>query len=287
LRSGGIEVVRDWPDDLPAVYGDGDQLHQVLINLLINAQQAMDGQNAPRRITIHLAHDESRDELVIVVADTGPGLPEAIRSRIFEPYFTTKPMGVGTGIGLAVSRGMVEAHGGTLTSLPNDRGKTGARFEIRLPRGGAEPAATTESGAASSALSLPAKRALVIDDEPGIAAMLAELLARDGFACDIAASGEEARRLLESTDVQTRYGAILCDLHMPREDGPTLFRWLQQHRPEAAQRVIFVTGDTLGPNAGRFLAESGRPVVEKPFAPSEIRRIVGAIASGPLGHAGA
>jgi CheY-like chemotaxis protein len=77
-----------------------------------------------------------------------------------------------------------------------------------------------------------------------------------------------------------RYDAVLCDLRMAEEDGPTFFRWLKQARPDLAQRIAFVTGDTLGPAAGRFLAECGRPVVEKPFVPSEIRKLVVALTTG-------
>ncbi len=105
LNSGGVEVERSIPSNLPPVWGDGDQLHQVLANLLTNAQQAMSSQSQPRRIRISARR--SGDEIEVVVADTGPGIPAELRRRIFDPFFTTKPVGSGTGVGLSISRGII------------------------------------------------------------------------------------------------------------------------------------------------------------------------------------
>jgi len=110
LRSDGIEVAREIPADLPAVLGDPDQLHQILANLITNARQALEDNPGPRRLRI--AARVAGGAVEVSVADNGPGVPAEIRARIFDPFFTTKPAGVGTGIGLAVSRGIAEAHGG-------------------------------------------------------------------------------------------------------------------------------------------------------------------------------
>jgi two-component system NtrC family sensor kinase len=279
LRTGGIETALEIPPSLPTLVADGDQLHQVLVNLIINAQQALHDTPMPRRITIVAQFDRTAREIVMTVSDNGPGIPEAIRTRIFDPFFTTKPTGIGTGVGLAVSRGIVEAHGGKLQLLPTQRG---AAFEIRLPLGEGATMPPADSGAPTeSARPIARRRALVVDDEAGIAAILSEILMRDGFACDVAGSGREARALIErpASDAP-RYDAVLCDLRMAEEDGPTFFRWLKQARPDLAQRIAFVTGDTLGPAAGRFLSECGRPVVEKPFVPSEIRKLVATLVDG-------
>ena len=280
LRTGGIETTLDIPASLPPLVGDGDQLHQVLVNLLINGQQALHDRPMPRRIVIAARFDPATIELVTTVSDNGPGIPEAIRTRIFDPFFTTKPTGIGTGVGLAVSRGIVESHGGKLSLLSSQAG--GATFEIRLPlgEGAAMPAAGNAAPPQQPAAPVR-RRALVVDDEAGIASILSEILLRDGFTCDIAGNGREARALIERTGPDAaRYDAVLCDLRMAEEDGPTFFRWLKQARPDLVERIAFVTGDTLGPAAGRFIAECGRPVVEKPFVPSEIRKLVAALADG-------
>jgi two-component system NtrC family sensor kinase len=115
VRTSGIEVTLDLADDMPPILADAGQLHQVLLNLIINAQHALQDQPQPRRLRVTSCHDSAADMIRITVADNGPGIPAELRARIFEPYFTTKPTGIGTGVGLAVSLGIVEAHGGTLT----------------------------------------------------------------------------------------------------------------------------------------------------------------------------
>src|SRR5690606_15612869 len=114
LRTAGIEVVRRVGTGLPDVWADPDQVHQVIMNLVVNARQALEAQDGARRIEIDARFDQAAGEVVVRIADTGNGIPEAIRSRIFDPFFTTKPQGEGTGIGLAVSRGLIEANDGSL-----------------------------------------------------------------------------------------------------------------------------------------------------------------------------
>jgi CheY-like chemotaxis protein len=263
LRGSGVAVERDIPDDLPLVPCDHDQFNQVLSNLLVNARQVLEGRAQPRLVRVSAAVE---GEFVrVAVADNGPGVPEGLRGQIFDPFFTTKPAGIGMGIGLAVSRGIVEVHGGTLTLEAGLDG--GACFVIRLPRRGEAVEAVEEVVLAPQAGRQPA---LVLDDEPEIAALLADMLARLGFDCDVADSGEEAVRLLAEQD----YALILCDLRMPGLDGPAVYEWLGQHRPHLCRRVGFVTGDTLGSATEGFVAKSGRPVLEKPFVPAALRQLV-------------
>jgi CheY-like chemotaxis protein len=121
----------------------------------------------------------------------------------------------------------------------------------------------------------PTRRALVVDDEPDIAGMLAEILSPIGYRCDLAATGSDAQHLLSYHD----YDAILCDLRMPEMDGQALYGWLEENRPHLCQRTAFVTGDTLSQGVGNFLAHSGRLVLEKPFVAEEVRLLVAALAA--------
>ena len=123
-----------------------------------------------------------------------------------------------------------------------------------------------------------ALKILVVDDEAELAGLLARMLAALGFRCDLASTGREAQRLLSERD----YDAILCDLRMPDMDGQALYGWLEENRAHLCRRTAFVTGDALSRAAGGFLARSGRPVLDKPFVPEEVRRLVVVLAAdGP------
>jgi CheY-like chemotaxis protein len=263
LRTADIEVVRELAPDLPPVWADGDQLHQVFANLFVNAQQALQNAAGPRRLIITTGYDAA--SIWVEVADNGPGIPADIAKRIFDPFFTTKPQGVGTGVGLSVCHGILAAHDGeiTLKSLPGE----GAVFLLRLPRSEHKGEAVA---AADTTLPRRRGRILVVDDEPDIGQLLAEILERDGHRVERALSGRDALARLGNGPVDL----IISDLRMPDMDGPSLYRHLARERPELAARMVFVTGDTLGADLTGFLSEIGARVLEKPLDPEEISRKV-------------
>ncbi len=271
LRMAGIDIVQHLDPGLPPLDCDGDQLSQVLLNLLVNAQHALEGSDGPRVLTIATSADAHRRVVTISIADNGPGVPAEIRHRIFEPYFTSKPQGVGTGIGLAFSLGIVEAHGGTLR-LEDEPGG-GARFVIELPAAvgvaAAEPVRTRHPHPPAAAC------ALVIDDDAEVGDALAELLEQQGYHVKMARSGRQAQALLR----RHSYDAVLSDVRMPDLDGRGLFAWLERERPECLPRLGFVTGDTLGSTASHFLAHAGRPVLEKPFDADSLRGFLSLLGS--------
>jgi PAS domain S-box-containing protein len=270
VRTSSIDVALDLAPDVPLINADADQLHQVLLNLIINAQQSLQEQPPPRRLAVTSRYDAAARALRITVADNGPGIPVQLRARVFEPYFTTKPTGVGTGVGLAVSLGIVEAHGGTLTVACPAGG--GAAFTIVLPVGAVDAA---DAGAAPVPEASAGRRTiLVVDDEAEIRDALAEILAGARDRVVTAGSGREA---LERLAVE-RYDAILTDVRMPDLDGRALYTEIERRWPQQAARVAFVTGDTLASALREFVCASGRPVLEKPFLPSEVRRVVAELA---------
>ena len=189
-----------------------------------------------------------------------------MRSRIFEPYFTTKPLGKGTGVGLAVCLGIVEAHGGTLTVSGGEG--LGTIFTIVLPAGNLDESDTEENQPPK--VKVGQRSALVVDDEVGVRETLAEILRSSGHRVVVSGSGREA---LERMD-EERFDVILTDIRMPDLDGRALYREIERRWPERAARVVFVSGDTLTSTLRVFAEESGRPVIEKPFLPSEVRRVV-------------
>ncbi|MGZ9112293.1 MAG: response regulator, partial [Rhodoplanes sp.] len=270
LRSAGVQVICDIAPDLPETMADPDQLNQVFSNLFLNAQQAMaENDAADARILRILAHyDAAAHSLKIDVIDTGPGIAADVMPRVFEPFFTTKPAGVGTGIGLAVTRGIIQSHGGSISVRSPWRGG-GAAFCISLPVQPVEQrsGSVAETGEAKAA---SARRILIVDDESDIARMLAEILTADGHIVAVAESGEQALQTLATAP----FDLVISDLIMPGMDGPRLYKHLQERRPELADRVLFMTGDTLSMRARDFVTDTARPMLEKPFTPEEARRTV-------------
>lgn len=267
LRVDNIEVDQHLAPDLPPLWADPNQLHQVVVNLLTNAHQALRESPAPRRLTLTTHHDAARRLVSLEVADTGPGVPPELRERIFEPFFTTKPPGVGTGLGLPFCRGIIEGHGGSISVLGD--ADHGAVFRIELPVDTAVPA-VAPAPIPKAQTPVNGRAILVIDDEPGITGVLAYLLRRDGHTVETAANGRLALDKLQ----QRTYDLILCDLRMPALDGPGFYRELEHSYPHLLQRVIFLTGDTLSPEARAFLEKVGVPRLSKPFRAAEVRQLI-------------
>lgn len=273
LKANGVTVIRHKAAAMPELYIDPDQLHQVFTNLFVNAYQAMAEVDRPRELVVRTRLDMAHSRVLIDVIDSGSGIPESIRARIFDPYFTTKAAGTGTGIGLAVSLGIVESHGGAITVECAPAG--GTHFTVMLPigeHGHGEPVA-----ASSDNVEVPtnAPRVLVVDDEIEIREMLADVLRGAGCSVDLAEDGEAAFDRIK----QTQYDVIFTDLRMPRLDGAGLYRRIESSDPELARRVVFVSGDSLSGALPNFIHASGRPVLEKPFTPAQVLSALARVAT--------
>jgi len=234
------------------------QLTQVLVNLLLNACDAMeDVPQKNHRVTI-VAHDGD-GEVLIDVVDTGPGIPLEIRDHVFDPFFTTKPIGRGTGLGLAICRGIMESFNGSLQLLDSP---AGAAFRLRLGIGERVVAAAPQ---VKRAASNEVMNILVVDDEVLIAKIIARLL--KGHRVTLVHDLESALELCLRED----YDRILCDLMFPGGSSEPFFDALVKERPELAQRVIFMTGGAFTPSGQSFLERSGRPRLTKPFTIGDLR----------------
>jgi PAS domain S-box-containing protein len=270
LRTAGITAIAECDPSVPAILGDSDQLHQVLVNLIINAQQALETSEVlDKRLVIRTFVTES-GHVAIDVIDNGPGIAPDVAGRVFEPFFTTKPQGTGTGVGLSFSHGICEAHGGTLKLLPSEHG---AAFRIELPAAAPVTVELVEPEAEEPPLLDARRKALVVDDEADIADTIRELLEREGFEVTVASDGSSALRALDHGE----FDVVLSDLRMPGVSGPEMYERLAEIRPQLLSRIAFVTGDTLGTTMDDFLKESGRPVLEKPFTRAGVRCLVAAL----------
>lgn len=264
-----LKIKCDLDGDLPDVMTDGDQIIQVIINLVINAEQAITEAGKGDLITVSTRLDASDESIVIGVQDNGPGIPENIRARIFEPYFTTKEVGEGTGIGLAFCHRIVHSHGGQL--LLDNTHREGSKFVVKLPLlSGGE---TAPSAPETPSRSIGKNSVLVVDDEVEVAEIIADILEKEGFDIKIAHSGADAITCLH----EARYDLILSDLNMPDVDGRELYETIKRDFPNMLNATAFISGDTVGAASQRFRRESQRPLLEKPVSPAELRQLVYAI----------
>jgi signal transduction histidine kinase/CheY-like chemotaxis protein len=245
------------------VEAEEDALHQLFLNLLVNAQHALRGSPKPRRIAVSVT--VAAGSVEVAVADNGPGVPAAIRGRIFEPYFTTKQQGEGTGIGLSVCHAIVAAHGGMIAV--DDAPGGGARFTVRLPQAARDAAAPARTAAAAPHVT---GRVLVVDDEHDITDVLSEILARQGLEVAVARDGMEALLRLEERPCDL----VVTDLRMPGMDGAGLLARIAELPAVARPAVIVLTGDVLSWSRARPAFDPPPVVIEKPFDPTALAQAV-------------
>ena len=249
---------------LPQVFADPHQVKQVLLNLIINAEQAMLTANGRGTLVARTWYDDANEMVVLEINDDGPGVPDEVQTKIFDPFFTTKAVGKGTGLGLTVAYAIVQEHGGQIRVASTEGG---ASFFVSFPatagarRSSPGPAVAPVHTAAGSAV-------LVVEDEPALAAAVADALSDAGYRVERAADGEEALERVSNAV----FDLVICDLKMPRRDGASFYRVLSELKPALARRVIFVTGDVAGTDAERFLTETGCRWLPKPFRLNDLLR---------------
>ncbi|MBI4248843.1 MAG: response regulator, partial [Elusimicrobia bacterium] len=260
FRTKNIKIHPTLGPDLPDTMADDHQLQQVLLNLFINAYQAIKKHREHGNLYVRTSHRSGFIRLEI--EDDGPGIPAENLNRIFEPFFTTKDIGQGTGLGLSICYGIIREHGGKIwAESPPGRG---ALFVVELPIvQEAEPEPEPE---AAPELNLPTGlKVLVVDDEQVVQTVLRRVLSQMNARIEDALDGHAAVDKLERND----YDAIICDVNMPGIDGRKLYQWVQENKPHLLSRWIFITG-SVTEQTQQFLIDTGRPIIKKPF---DIRRI--------------
>jgi signal transduction histidine kinase len=268
-RLNNINILEALASGLPQIFADPHQIQQVLLNLIINAEQAMIGAHGRGTLIIRTWHDLQKDVVIFEVHDDGPGVPEEVQPRIFDPFFTTKEVGKGTGLGLTVAYAIVQEHNGRIAVKSDPLG--GASFSVELPVGAASLKPVFSRPAERTGNIGSGASVLVVEDEAALGAAVAEALADAGFAVHLANDGLEA---LERVKTQP-YDLIVCDLKMPRLDGSAFYRRLEMDHAPMARRVLFVTGDVAGTEAERFLEETGCRWLPKPFRLKDLLKVAG------------
>jgi len=248
------------------VHADGTRLAQIFVNLVLNAADALPPDGVARNIISIVSRLEGATA-VVEVSDNGAGVPVELRDRVFDPFFTTKPIGEGTGLGLFVTRNLVEALGGTIAL--DDAPSGGARFTIRLPTVAAAPAPAAPPEAAPALPPRTRARVLIVDDEPQLARLFRASLAAE-YDVQVFTGGRAAlAHMLESPP----YDLVLCDLMMADVSGMNVFEELRRQRPGLEGRLVFMTGGVFDPQVADFLAAIPNACVDKPFdVRAEVRR---------------
>src|SRR5579883_671147 len=240
-----ITIKTDFAEDLPYAFGDPSQLEQVILNLIVNAEDAIaDVQRRPGVIQVKTFVEGGR--LQMTVTDNGSGIHARDMTRIFDPFFTTKEKHRGTGLGLSICAEIVKDHGGELYAWSTYG--SGSTFTLELPiRHEIEPEQVMPVRT-SQGQSLRGKHVLVIDDEIHITELIFDVLARQGARIDLANSGVEALDQIKKKN----YDAIICDQRMPGLSGQRLYRLVESLNPELRHRFLFVTGDVVNAQTKRF-----------------------------------
>ncbi len=250
--------------DVAGVVGDRSALGQVLLNLVLNAAQALPEGRAGENV-VTLRTYERDGHVQVEIGDTGAGISPQVLPHIFDPFYTTKPIGEGTGLGLAVSCRIVADHGGRI-DVESELGR-GSVFRVVLPvaHRAAEPLLVESD---EPELTPVRARVLIIDDVPAFGRSISRAL--EEHEVTVVARPEEAfARLTKQT-----FDVILCDLMMPELGGRGVFERLRAEWPELTSRVIFMTGGAFTAESREFVERSPQAVLTKPFSLDELRRAI-------------
>ena len=261
--------VRKLYGEIDAVVGDRSALGQVLLNLILNASQALpEGRADKNEVTLRTYMEGAI--VTVEVGDTGAGISPQVLPHIFDPFFTTKAIGEGTGLGLAVSCRIVADHGGRI-DVESEVGR-GSVFRVTLPIVRGIIGETPPAGMPPNHRALGRARILVIDDFPVLGRAISRALTDHDVT--VVSRAQDAFALLQGN---ATFDLVLCDLLMPEVGGSGVFERLKAEWPRLARNLIFMTGGAFSPESREFLAQSPQPVLTKPFSSDELRAAIRAL----------
>jgi signal transduction histidine kinase len=255
-----IRLVEELAPFLPSTLADPKQIQQVLFCLINNAEEAITESHGFGEIRVGTHVMDGQIE--VVVSDDGPGITEENLPRVFDPFFTTK--GKVTGLGLSISYDMIIQHGGTLR-VESEWGK-GETFIISLPINEIKGEKKMDREKCVER-NFGRLKGLVIDDDLRIISLVSKYLNQEGYLMETAAEVKTALSIIEGKD----FDFVICDIKIPEMGGDDFYRVVKEKRPSLADRIIFLTGDTLGDATRTFIDSVTNPLIEKPFQLSELK----------------
>ena len=263
-----VQVVEALSSGLPEVFADGHQIKQVLLNLVINAEQACIGANGRGTIVVRTSHDADRGSAVLEVNDDGPGIAEDKHGRVFDPFFTTNEVGQGTGLGLATCAVIVKNCNGVIT-FESEPGR-GTAFNVFLPR--VEPPVVDFFLEHEQQVVTGRERILIVEDDEAIRQITFAILDSLGYRVTVVPGSIEALSLFRS-DSSLSFDLLLTDVIMPEMDGLELARCIHdKHLP--GLRTLFMSGYLGDAETVQAVADYDLPFLEKPFTLDGLARKV-------------
>ena len=265
LKTNNIRVIKELDPELPETMVDAAQLQQVLLNLIMNAEYEMNKAHGGGNLTIKT---EKKDNIIrVLVKDDGQGISSENMEKLFHPFFTTKNVGEGTGLGLSVCHGIVAEHNGRIYAESEEG--NGATFIVELPIVRQEEEAKPSEPDAGEAGEAALARILVVDDEPSVTQVLKRVLTAEGYEVKAVGTAKEALKLIKGGK---RYALILLDIKMPDMSGIELYQHLDKTVGSLTQKIIFITGDVLGTDTMDFFSRTGASYITKPFDIEQLKK---------------
>ena len=262
-------LVKNYSEDMPLILSNPGKLHQVFLNLLINAAQSFPRRDLQKN-KIDVITFIEKNQLRIAISDNGSGIPPAVLPKIFDPFFTTKKSGLGSGLGLSICRDIINELKGTI-SVKSTVGK-GTVFSICLPVSLAIAKKLEEP--CNNVIANHKKHILLVDNEPMLLKLLRMVLEKQNQITAVV-GGSRAKEII--AEQGNEFDLIITDLNMPEISGSDLYHFAAEKYPGLEKRFIFITGGVEMPWVKEFLKSTGNPVLEKPFLPKDLLELVNQI----------
>lgn len=259
------KLEKNFADNIPMLFSNKGKLHQVFLNLIMNAAQAL-SEDHERPNFLIISTQKTKNKVRVDITDTGSGISEENLTKIFEPFFTTKPLGIGTGLGLSICHQIIENLGGEIV-VKSKLGE-GSTFSVYLPVDKARISLPQEPKKEES---FTPARILIVDDEPSLLKTLRRILETQHSVTG-AGSGQAALELL-SYDLD-RFDIIITDLNMPDVSGIDIYRFLESKNRGLEHRLIFMTAGASTPDNQTFLSQIKNACIEKPFRREELLKLI-------------